>query len=589
MSPRLRRPHRPTRRPLAPLGLALVVLAVSAPAAPAGTVGTGPGDAVGFTAAASEANRVTLTTSGDRLIVNDAGVATMGMSGACTMVDPQTASCPVTPQTRVTVRGGDLDDGITNASGIGAELLGGDGHDVLRGGAAAERLEGDAGPDDLDGGAGDDVLGAGPGPPVADADIVAGGPGTDSVSYAARSAGVVVTEDGVANDGAAGEGDNIALDVEQVTGSPAADRLLGGSGPNVLDGGPGDDNVDGGPGADTTQGGMGADTLSGGPGADQIVGGPDTDVVTYSSLSIGVTVDLGSGTGRSEEPGDVDTVREVESATGGRWTDTLTGTAAGNTLEGAAGEDYVEGGRGPDRLDGGASDDVVDARDGGRDAAVTCGPGVDLAITDRGDPVARRGPDRCERVDDGSDRRPRRGFVVVRPARCPGAEQDAQVGLPAMSRLVPLRDSILLATGSQGRRSPRLAATDCAVRLAATPGRGPSVAAEVTGAQVTVRQSAGRQVITTLRVARPRCGAGGRGSAVRRDRRVRLKTQRRPGRWQVEGRYSVGASRGTDWTTLEGCARTVTIVRRGRVRVYDRVKHRTVVVRAGKRYVARRR
>jgi Ca2+-binding RTX toxin-like protein len=612
------------RRLATPVGLAILMLAVGAPVAAAGMVGTGPGDAVGFTAGASEVNRVTVTMSGSNLVVSDPGAA-MGASGGCTMLDPQTAECPATPQTRLTLRGGDLDDEITNASGIGAEMLGGDGHDVLRGSTAPDRLDGEAGPDGLDGGPGDDALGAGPGPPAADADSVVGGPGTDSVSYAARSAGVVVTEDGVANDGATGEGDNVALDVEQITGSSAADRLLGGPGPNLLDGGPGDDaidggsgdddligdggvaaatdtmaggpgndrvrgeggndGVDGGPGDDAVEGGTGADMLSGGAGADQILGGPDADVVSYAS-SVDVTVHLDDGTARSDELGDVDNVLDVESAIGGRRADTITGTDGGNVLVGAAGEDYVEGARGPDRLDGGESPDVVDARDGGRDGAVSCGPGIDFAITDRGDPVTRRGPNRCERVDDGSDRRPRAGWVVVRPARCEGAE----LGLPAMRRLVPLRDSILLATGFRGRGSPRLAATDCAVRVTATPGRGRAVAADVTGAPVTVRQSGARRVTTTLRVARPRCGSGAaRLSAQARGRRVRLRTQRRAGRWRVQGRHSIAASFGTDWTTLEGCSRTVTIVRRGRVRVFDRAKRRTVVVRAGQRYVARRR
>ena len=629
MGPGLRRPPRPMRRLATPVGLTLAMLAVGAPAATAGTVGSGPGDAVGFTAGASEANRVTVTMvpGGGSLVFSDAGAA-MGASGACTMMGPQAASCPATPQTRLTVRGGDLDDEITNASGLGAELLGGDGHDVLRGSTAADRLDGESGPDNLDGGPGDDVLGAGPGPPAADADSVVGGPGTDAVSYAARSVGVAVSEDGVANDGAPGEADNVALDVEQVTGSPAADRLLGGPGPNLLDGGPGDDaidggagdddligdagvaaatdtmaggpgndrvrgeggndTVDGGPGDDAVEGGTGADTLSGDPGADRILGGPDTDVVSYAS-SVDVTVHLGDGTARSQEPGDVDTVLEVEGAIGGRRADTITGTGGANTLAGAAGEDYLEGARGPDRLDGGRSPDVVDARDGGRDGAVSCGPGIDFAITDRGDPVTRRGSNRCEQVDDGSDRRPRAGRVVVRPTGCGDADQGAQLGLPAMRRLVPLRDSILLPTGFRGRRSPRLAATDCAVRVTATPGGGRPVAADVSGAAVTVRQSAGRRVTTTLRVARPRCGSGAaRGSAQRGDRRVRVRTQRRPGRWAVQGRHSIAAAIGTDWTTLEGCSRTVTIVRRGRVRVFDRARRRTVVVRAGQRYVARR-
>jgi hypothetical protein len=56
----------------------------------------------------------------------------------------------------------------------------------------------------------------------------------------------------------------------------------------------------------------------------------------------------------------------------------------------------------------------------------------------------------------------------------------------------------------------------------------------------------------------------------------------------VRGQYSMGASFGTDWTTVEGCSSTTTIVHRGRVEVFDRVKRRIITVRAGDRFVARR-
>jgi hypothetical protein len=54
---------------------------------------------------------------------------------------------------------------------------------------------------------------------------------------------------------------------------------------------------------------------------------------------------------------------------------------------------------------------------------------------------------------------------------------------------------------------------------------------------------------------------------------------------KVKGRYSIGSSCGTDWTTINTCseAGTITIVRRGRVRVFDRVRGRAVTVRGGRR------
>ena len=45
--------------------------------------------------------------------------------------------------------------------------------------------------------------------------------------------------------------------------------------------------------------------------------------------------------------------------------------------------------------------------------------------------------------------------------------------------------------------------------------------------------------------------------------------------------------RGTKWLVEDRCTCTLTRVERGRVEVRDVVKHKTVIVRAGKRYTAR--
>lgn len=69
---------------------------------------------------------------------------------------------------------------------------------------------------------------------------------------------------------------------------------------------------------------------------------------------------------------------------------------------------------------------------------------------------------------------------------------------------------------------------------------------------------------------------------------MRVTTRRRKAPVKVKGKYAIGASDGTDWITIESCESTTTIVRRGRVRVRDRVKRRTVIVRPGRPYEARR-
>jgi Ca2+-binding RTX toxin-like protein len=60
-----------------------------------------------------------------------------------------------------------------------------------------------------------------------------------------------ITLDRLANDGAAGEGDNVWADVENVRGGAAGDTLIGDDGANALVGKGGSDQLTGSGGADT--------------------------------------------------------------------------------------------------------------------------------------------------------------------------------------------------------------------------------------------------------------------------------------------------------------------------------------------------
>jgi CSLREA domain-containing protein len=59
------------------------------------------------------------------------------------------------------------------------------------------------------------------------------------------------------------------------------------------------------------------------------------------------------------------------------------------------------------------------------------------------------------------------------------------------------------------------------------------------------------------------------------------------GKFRTRGRYSAATVRGTAWGELDRCDGSLTIVRRGTVEVTDFVRHVTVIVRAGHRYLAR--
>jgi hypothetical protein len=93
-----------------------------------------------------------------------------------------------------------------------------------------------------------------------------------------------------------------------------------------------------------------------------------------------------------------------------------------------------------------------------------------------------------------------------------------------------------------------------------------------------------------LRGAKPRCG-GARAAAVAPKKRKprRLWGKDRHGRFRTRGSNSVATVRGTEWLTEDRCAGTLTRVKHGRVSVRDLRLHRTVTVRAGHTYLARKR
>jgi Ca2+-binding RTX toxin-like protein len=247
---------------------------------------------------------------------------------------------------RDTLHGEDGSDTLTAGpagtvmdGGDGDDVLqGADGPDVLAGGAGADRLDGQGSADHLDGGDGDDTLAGGDG-----ADVLAGGPGRDTVSYADAPGAVRASVDGVANDGAPGEGDMIAADVEALVGSLGDDVLAAGPAGTSLQGSDGNDVLEGGAGPDALDGGPGDDLLRGGGGADVLTGGEGTDTVTYDERRAAVRVSAGDGIGDDGAAGEHDTVTaDVEAIIGGAGPDRLFGSRlVGGTLDGGAGDDEL--------------------------------------------------------------------------------------------------------------------------------------------------------------------------------------------------------------------------------------------------------
>jgi hypothetical protein len=110
------------------------------------------------------------------------------------------------------------------------------------------------------------------------------------------------------------------------------------------------------------------------------------------------------------------------------------------------------------------------------------------------------------------------------------------------------------------------------------------------GGRFEVRQRRDGMTDLYLRDKPPVCTRGRRSLATSSKRRRRgLWGRDRRGKFRTHGRNSVATVRGTAWRTEETCRGTVTTVTEGAVSVRDRRARRTVLVRAGRSYVARSR
>jgi hypothetical protein len=102
-------------------------------------------------------------------------------------------------------------------------------------------------------------------------------------------------------------------------------------------------------------------------------------------------------------------------------------------------------------------------------------------------------------------------------------------------------------------------------------------------------QGKGARPLTTLTLTQPlSCPKGGKASAAAKRKKRRLWGDG-SGRFRTDGAYSSATVRGTKWLVEDRCTSTLTKVAAGRVSVRDEVKRKSVVVRAGKQYVARAR
>lgn len=226
----------------------------------------------------------------------------------------------------VTISGTNGPDTITGTNGDDVIAARG-GNDVISGLAGNDTVCLGAGNDRFDGGAGNDTVFAQAAPDGSDTIV---GDGSDTVNYSARTTAVNVSLDGVANDGAAGEHDNITN--AGVVGGSAADTLSDPSATrHLLSGGPGNDTLSG----NFLSGDAGDDSLThlSNDGSGLLLGGDGNDKLTDNGAA------------------------RRSFLSGGNGDDTILGGSGGDNLLGGAGDDLVIGGNGDDGVTGDAGND----------------------------------------------------------------------------------------------------------------------------------------------------------------------------------------------------------------------------------------
>ncbi|WP_342153515.1 hypothetical protein [Methylorubrum sp. SB2] len=220
-------------------------------------------------------------------------------------------------------------------------------------GTGALNLTGNEFGQTLTGNAGANVLRGGGG-----ADTLNGLGGLDTADYGDKTAAVEVALNGgtLVSVTVGGVAEDRIVNIENLIGGSAADRLTGDGGANVLDGGLG---------ADTLTGLAGNDSYVVDNAGDRVIeakgGGSDTvrASVTYT-LAAGQEIEA-LATTNAAGTGKID-------LTGNEFGQTLTGNAGINTLNGGAGADTMTGLAGNDTyLVDNAGDRVIEAKGGGSD------------------------------------------------------------------------------------------------------------------------------------------------------------------------------------------------------------------------------
>jgi Ca2+-binding RTX toxin-like protein len=252
-------------------------------------------------------------------------------------------------------------------------LRGMEGDDTITAGSGNDLLEGGTGNDILSGGMGDDTLDGG-----------ANDTNGDTADYQSSNASVTIDLRLEERQNTIGAGNDLLIDIENISGSNLSDSLYGNNRNNILFGNDGNDFLQGDAGNDTLYGGRGEDTLGGGLGDDLLDGGEGRDLLDFSTLDHSIVVNLKTNSAVGEG---TDTVVAIEDISGTFYDDTLIGDDSENRLYGNAGNDYLSGYGANDLLDGGEGEDYADFTNATQGieanlaAGLATGEGIDTLVS----------------------------------------------------------------------------------------------------------------------------------------------------------------------------------------------------------------
>jgi hypothetical protein len=514
-----------------------------------------------------------------------------------------------------------------NGNGGNDVICGGPGNDTIDGGDGNDTLVGESGNDQLDGGAGVDVASYADRPSTAS--IVATLANSFTLPGATLSAlirgeaaagararvGQTAVPRGTSGQGEAGEFDSY-FNLEGITGGAGPDVLTAGAGPATLSGGPGDDQLQGASAGDTIYGGDGADTLvgnagndylDGGPGADGFQGSVGDDVLEARDGAADAQLSCGDGVDelRADIPGGDDPLPRADC-------EVIVGTPPGGT-----GPDTDADGV-PDRIDNcpvvanatqsngdhDALGDACDLDNDGDGVADTVDNCPKVANADQADADKDKIGNACETLPSGSQKpvagvrvnvKVLSGEVFVKlPSRPAGRSLLARAAAAGLDPgFIPLKGSATIPVGAsvdtrRGRMTVRGAAAFPGRPRRTTTG---TFSAGIFQIKQDRRRSASRPrprtdiSLVSARGAAAICRPSAPASSLKGVVRSLVATLK--GVYRTIGVASIASVTNATLSIKDRCDGTVTQVGKGRATVFDKRRHRTVIVRAGQAYLAK--